>query len=414
MNFDDSPEDAAFRSEWRAWLTANATARRDPSHGFGALLSQGVADAGLLDRARDWQRRLAAAGWGAIHWPVEHGGRAATPMQNLIYQQELAEWDLPLDIYGIGLGMIGPTLIAWGSDEQKERYLPSLLDGSEIWCQLWSEPSAGSDVASLRTRAVRDESSGGWVINGQKVWTSVAHFARWGLAIVRTDPDAPKHRGISAFIVDMQAPGVEIRPLREMSGGTTFNEVFFTDVAVGADSLVGPVNQGWTVALTTLAHERFTAGLMGMTAMTVDPVLHLARTTSRGARPAAEDPVLRQRLADVWTRHKLLGLTISRALSAAERNGAPGPEGSTLKLAWSDLASAEASLALDVLGLPGTQTGPAAPAGGEWAMAYGFAPSYHIAGGTDEIQRTIIGERVLGLPKEPDPNRTNVAATVGA
>jgi acyl-CoA dehydrogenase len=415
MNFDDSPEDAAFRAEWQRWLTANAVSRRDPSRGFGALLAQGVDDPGLLDRARDWQARLADAGWGAIHWPVEHGGRAATPMQSLIFSEELAPFEVPLDIYGIGLGMIGPTLITWGTDEQKTRFLPALLDGSEIWCQLWSEPSAGSDVASLRTRAIWDAARDRWIVNGQKVWTSGAQFSRWGLAIVRTDPDAPKHKGISAFVIDMHAPGIDIRPLREMSGGTTFNEVFFTDVELRADRLVGPLNQGWNVALTTLAHERFTAGLMGMTAMTAEPVLRLARATRRdGGAPAADDPVLRQRLADVWTRHRLLGLTISRALTAAQANGMPGPEGSTLKLAWSDLATAEAGLALDILGAAGSLTGAAAPADGEWATAFAFAPSYHIAGGTDEVQRTIIGEHVLGLPRHPDERKPSAAATTRA
>ena len=400
MDFTDSPSDAEFRAELRAWLAAHATARTGEPTGFGALVAQGDDEAALVAHARDWQRALHAGGWAAIHWPREAGGRGATPMQAYIYAQELAAYDVPLDIFSIGLGMVGPTLIAWGTPEQKERYLQPMLEGSEIWCQLWSEPDAGSDVAALRTRAERDEATGRWVINGQKIWTSGAQWCRYGLAIVRTDPTVPKHKGISAFIIDMQAPGVDVRPLREMSGGTTFNEVFFTDVVVEADALVGPVNQGWQVALTTLAHERFTAGLIGITAMAVEPLLSLATQPMSGT-PAAADPLVRDRLAEVYTRHKALTLTIFRTLTAIERGQLPGPEGSTLKLAWSRLATMEAELAMSILGPTGLLTGPSAPRGGEWATAFSFAPSYHLGGGTDEVQKTILGERVLGLPKEP-------------
>ncbi|HWC33607.1 MAG TPA: acyl-CoA dehydrogenase family protein [Mycobacteriales bacterium] len=401
MDFDDAPEDAAFRAEWRSWLIANA----DPAPaGFrGGFVAPGREDPRVVDRARDWQRRLAADGWGAIAWPKEHGGRAATPMQVYIHAQELAGFDVPPDIYSIGLGMIGPTLIAWGTEDQQRTHLPLMLDGSEIWCQMWSEPGAGSDIASLTTRGEYDADRDRWVLNGQKVWTSGAHRSRWGLVIVRTDPDGPKHRGLSAFILDMQAPGVDVRPLREMAGGRTFNEVFLTDVEVPAKNLVGPAGHGWAVALTTMAQERLTAGLIGLAAMPTEPLIGLARSAQRNGAPAIKDPVLRGRLIDVLVRHRVLELTSLRTLSAISRSGAPGPESSTLKLSWSNVGSSYAELAVDLLGVEGTLTGPSAPYDGLVPAAWAFAPSFHIGGGTDEVQRSVIGEQVLGLPKEPRP-----------
>jgi alkylation response protein AidB-like acyl-CoA dehydrogenase len=400
VDFDDTAEEASFRAEWRTWLAANASPI--PSGEFrGGLTAPGGDDPQVVAAAKEWQRRLAADGWGAVTWPREYGGRAATPMQAYIYAEELSGYDVPADLYSIGLGMIGPTLMAWGSDEQKRTYLPRMLDGSEIWCQLWSEPGAGSDVASLTTKADYDAARDCWVINGQKVWTSGAQWSRWGLAIVRTDPDAERHRGLSAFVIDMTAPGVEVRPLREMSGGSTFNQVFLTDVAVPAANLIGPLGEGWTVALTTMAHERLTAGLMGLAAMKTGPLVDLARAARRGGRSATDDPVLRARLIDVVMRHRVLELTILRTVSAIARSGAPGPESSTLKLAWSEVGSNYAELAVDLLGPSGILTGSDAPYGGQLATAYSFAPSFHIGGGTDEVQRSVIGEKVLGLPREP-------------
>jgi alkylation response protein AidB-like acyl-CoA dehydrogenase len=399
VDFDDAPEDAAFRAEWRSWLIANA----DPaSPGYrGGFVAPGREDPRVIARAREWQRRLAADGWGAITWPKEHGGRAATPMQAYIHAQELAAFDVPPDVYSIGLGMIGPTLMAWGSDEQQRTHLPLMLDGSEIWCQMWSEPNAGSDIASVTTRGEYDADRDRWLLNGQKVWTSGAHWAHWGLVIVRTDPAAPRHRGLSAFILDMRSPGVEVRPLREMAGGTTFNEVFLSDVEVPARNLVGPAGEGWIVALTTMAQERLTAGLIGLAAMPIAPLIDLARSAQHNGAPAIDDPVLRSRLIDVLMRHRVLELTSLRTLSAIARSGAPGPESSTLKLSWSNVGSSYAELAVDLLGVRGTLTGSAAPYDGLVAAAYAFAPSFHIGGGTDEVQRSVIGEMVLGLPKEP-------------
>jgi alkylation response protein AidB-like acyl-CoA dehydrogenase len=401
VDFNDLPEDAAFRAEWRAWLAANATPVGPDAHGFGAFVLRGASDDDLISRARDWQARLARDGWGAISWPVEHGGRAATATQAWIYGQELAAYDVPPDAYQIGLGMIGPTIIACGTPEQQARYLPAMLDGSEIWCQLWSEPEAGSDVASLRTRAEWDASRDAWIVNGQKVWTSGAQWSSYGLALVRTNQDAPKHRGISALIIDMTAPGVEIRPLREMSGGTTFNEVFFTDVEVPASNVVGAVDQGWTVALTTMAHERLAAGLMGLQSVRVQPLIDLASRLVDPQTAPSEAASVRHRLVDLACRQRMLELTVFRTLTTAARTGAPGPESSTLKLTWSMIGSDQAELALDLLGTSGMLAGDGAPLGGEVVEAWSFAPSFHIGGGTDEVQRTVIAEHVLGLPREP-------------
>lgn len=403
MDFNDTAADAEFRAEWKAWLAANATPLGGDAHGFGAFVLRGGLDDEQIARAQDWQRRLAADGWGAINWPVEHGGRAATPTQSWIYGQELAAYDVPPDTYTIGLGMIGPTIIGCGTPEQKARYLPSMLDGSEIWCQLWSEPEAGSDVASLRTRADFDEARNVWLVNGQKVWTSGAQWSSYGLALVRTNQDAPKHRGISALIIDMKAPGVDIRPLREMSGGSTFNEVFFTDVEVPADRVVGPVDAGWTVALTTMAHERLSAGLMGLTSIKLQPLIDLMATTVGPATPASAAASFRERLVDVAIRQRVLELTVFRTLTAAARTGVPGPESSTLKLFWSMLGSDQVNLAVDLLGTAGMLAGDHAPLDGEVVSAWSFAPSFHIGGGTDEVQRTVIAEHVLGMPRDPKP-----------
>ncbi len=403
MDFNDSPEDAAFRAEWREWLAANAAPLGGDMHGFGAFVLRGGFDDDQIERAREWQRRLASDGWGAINWPVEYGGRGATPTQSWIYGQELSAYDVPPDTYAIGLGMIGPTIIGCGTSEQKARFLPPMLDGSEIWCQLWSEPEAGSDVASLRTRADYDDSRGVWIVNGQKVWTSGAQWSSYGLALVRTNRDAPKHRGISALIIDMSAPGVEVRPLREMSGGSTFNQVFFTDVEVPAEAIVGPVDQGWTVALTTMAHERLSAGLMGLTSIKLQPLIDLAAASIGPGTPPSAAAQLRRRLVDVAIRQRVLELTVFRTLTAAARTGAPGPESSTLKLSWSMLGTEQVNLAVDLLGAAGMLAGETAPLDGEIVNAWSFAPSFHIGGGTDEVQRTVIAEHVLGLPREPKP-----------
>jgi len=406
MDFKDSSEDAAWREEVRAWLDANATRRPEGEETIPNILGEEKEEeASVLQRAKAWQKKLYDAGYAAITWPKPYGGREATPMQSFIFSQEMSGFDVPQGVYTIGLGMIGPTIITHGTEEQKQHFIPPMIEGGEIWCQLWSEPNAGSDVASLETRAERDAASGDWVLNGQKVWTTGAHYCDWGLIIARTDPDAPKHRGITAFIVDMHAAGVEVRPLKQMNGSEGFNEVFFTDVQVPDDQRVGDVNDGWRVALTTLMNERFAIGVGGG-GSTVGPLLKLARSTrTNNGDTAFDDAAIRQELAQIYILGRLLTLTGYRSLTKIAKGGIPGPEGSAMKLVTTKLASMVGETSTKILGLRGVLIGDQAPDEGVWANAYLTAPGIHIAGGTDEIMKNIIGERVLGLPKEPQVDK---------
>ncbi len=399
VDFNDSPEEATFRAEVREWLGSHARplGSREPRNGgVTAMLSSETADddARMVDAAQRWQKTFAAGGWVGLTWPKQYGGRDLTPIQLVIWSEELANHDTAPDIFGIGIGMIGPTIIAHGTEEQKQRYLPTMLSGEEIWCQLWSEPNAGSDIASLQTRAVRDDD--GWVLNGQKVWTSGAHYAHMGLIITRTDPDAPKHRGITCFIVDMREPGIEVRPLRQMTGGANFNEVFLTDVRVPDANRVGDVNDGWRVALTVLMNERMSVAANLNVSALADPLVELAKRTR-----AIESSDVRQQLAQIYVRAKLLTLTGHRVTTKIAKGAIPGPEGSIAKLVWADLMTDIAAAGIDLLGLSGAITGHAAPDEGLWTQTHLFAPGIHLGGGTDEVMRNIIGERVLGLPKEP-------------
>ncbi len=398
MDFNDSPEEAAFRTEVRAWLDGNAR-RLGPdeskSGAVTALLNEGGDESGddLIPRAQAWQRKLADGGWAGLTWPKEYGGRDLTPSQLIVFNDELANYEVPANIFGIGLGMIGPAIISHGTEEQKQRYLPPMLGGEEIWCQLWSEPNAGSDVAALQTRAERSGDT--WVINGQKVWTSGAHYAHYGLIITRTDPDAPKHRGITCFIVDMSDASVEPRPLKQMTGGANFNEVFLTDVRVPDTSRVGDINDGWRVALTVLMNERMSvAGSFNVGAL-VDPLISLVR------RSEHTDTYVLQKVAESYIRAKLLELTTYRAVTKIAKGSIPGPEGSIAKLVWSDLLTEVAAKGLEMLGVAGVLVGDEAPDDGVWSSTHLLAPGVHLGGGTDEIMKNIIGERVLGLPKEP-------------
>jgi alkylation response protein AidB-like acyl-CoA dehydrogenase len=333
-----------------------------------------------------WQRRIYDGGWAGITWPVEYGGRGGTFVESMIFRQEESRFDVASGLFAVGIGMAGPTIIGHGTDEQRRRYLPAMLRGEEVWCQLFSEPGAGSDLASLSTRAVRDGDE--WVVNGQKVWSSGAHHSDMGILLARTDPDLPKHRGITFFILDMQSPGVEVRPLRQMTGGATFNEVFFTDVRVPVANIVGEINGGWRATMTTLANERGTGG--GTSSFL--QVLTLARDCG-----ATGDPVIRQRLAHCYVQNeiaKFLGFRIQTALS----KGMSAPETSVAKLLFALVAKETAELTISLEGPRGMLAGDAAPATGYWQQQFLSAPSYRIAAGSDEIQRNIIGERVLGLP----------------
>ncbi len=413
MDFHDSPEEASFRLVVRSWLDANARKLGPHERAGGAvtaLLSEaddGSDDHEMVGRAQAWQKVLADGGWVGLTWPKEYGGRDLTPIQLVIWGDELPHYDVPPNVFGIGQGMIGPTIIAHGTEEQKQRYLEPMLSGEEIWCQLWSEPNAGSDIASLQTRAVRDDNGpgvrgapAGWVINGQKVWTSGAHYCHMGLIIARTDPDAPKHRGITCFILDMSDPGIDPRPLRQMTGGANFNEVFLTDVRIPDANRVGDVNDGWRVALTVLMNERMSvAGNLNVGAL-ADPLVALAKRNG-----SIENSHVRQTIADIFIRAKLLTLTGARATTKIAKGSIPGPEGAIAKLVWSDLMTDIADRGIELLGLAGAITGDDAADDGLWAKTHLFAPGIHLGGGTDEVMRNIIGERVLGLPKEPSTDK---------
>jgi alkylation response protein AidB-like acyl-CoA dehydrogenase len=386
MDFDDTPEEAAFRLEVRSWLKQHAE-EKDPgqlssSHSFYDF------DDVFVTEGKAWQRLLYDGGWAGITWPVEFGGRGGNVVQSMIFRQEEAQFDVTSGLFAVAIGMAGPTIIDHGSETQRARYLPAMLRGEEVWCQLFSEPGAGSDLASLATGAERDGDE--WVVNGQKVWSSGAHHADMGILLARTDPDLPKHRGITFFILDMRTPGIEVRPLRQMTGGATFNEVFFTDVRVPVANLVGEVNAGWRATMTTLSNER---NLSGGTS-SFPQVLKLARECG-----STGDALIRQRLADCYTKNQImryLGFRIQTALG----KGTSSPESSVSKLFYAQMAREMAELTLAVQGPRGMLLGPGVPETGYWQQQFLTAPSLRIAAGSDEVQRNIIGERVLGLPHD--------------
>jgi alkylation response protein AidB-like acyl-CoA dehydrogenase len=387
MDLTFSPEEEAFRAALRAWLAANIPAGWDDED-FPSL----------ADEVRflvDWQRRLAAGGWVGVHWPRQYGGRGATTTENYLLQEELARARAPEVIGRIGVNLVGPTLIHHGSEAQKRRHLAKILAAEELWCQLFSEPNAGSDLAALRCRAERQGDH--FVVNGQKVWTSYAQFADWGILLARTDPSAPPSKGISFLIVDMHSPGISIRPLRQMTGSDEFNEVFLEDVRVPADNLVGALNQGWSIAQTTLSHERGTSPRqLVVHRMLLNELLALARNSG-----VLADPVIRQQLAQVCIEVELTKLHNWRTLTQLRRHGKPGPESSLVKLFWSEMSQRLHDTAMQVLGVSG-QCWPGEPravARGRWVRSYQYYRAATIFAGTSEVQRNIIAQRVLGLPR---------------
>ena len=391
MDFDDTPEEAAFRAEARAFLDANARRKeRDaPVQRYGEV------DDARLGEAKAWQAKKAAAGFACITWPAEWGGRGGTQMQQIIYNQEEAQYDVPRGVFLIGLGMCVPTLMAYAPREQLARYVPPAVRGEEVWCQLFSEPSGGSDVAGLRTRAERDGHA--WVINGQKVWTSGAHYSDYGLLIARTDPNVPKHEGITAFYLSMKSPGVEIRPIHQMSGASHFNEVFFNDVRIPDAQRLGAVGQGWKVAITTLMNERLAVGEIRRP--DVDDLLALARLVELDGKPALADRAVRERIAEWHARSQGLSYTRLRTLTALSRGETPGPENSIAKVVNASKMQAIAIFGMDLLGMAGAVSDERlAPMHALFQNAMLSSPGMRIAGGSDEIMRNIIAERVLGLP----------------
>jgi len=388
MDFDDSPEDAEFRAEVRAWLDGHAERRRGHDD-----WSQRHEAPDYVTRCRAWQHTLYEGGWGAITWPVEYGGRGETAWRQTIFNQEAAAFDVSVGVFSVGIGMCGPTLIAHGNEDQKHRYLPAMLRGEEVWCQLFSEPGAGSDLAGLSTRAERDGDV--FVVNGQKVWTSGAQHSDWGILLARTDPDLPKHKGITYFLVDMTTPGIEVRPLRQITGHAHFNEVFLTDVVVPAANVVGTVDGGWAVTHTTLANERNLIGGLGGR-VTVEQVAGLARACGR-----TDDPLVRQGIAAFHIRTELLRYMNLRIQTALSNGRMPGPEAATTKLFVSQHMGRTGDLLMAIEGTDGMLAGADAPDGGAWQQAFLNQWTSRLGGGTDNIQRNSLGERVLGLPPEP-------------
>ncbi|QYG91688.1 acyl-CoA dehydrogenase [Iamia sp. SCSIO 61187] len=395
MDFGDTPEEAAFRAEAHAFLARHASLR-EPGEGTVGFLADTdpEVEAAHIAAAKAWQATLYREGWAGVTWPKENGGRGGSVVEALIFAQEEARFDVPPSIFAQGIGMAGPTLIAHGTEAQKARFLPPMLEGTEVWCQLFSEPGAGSDLASLRTAAVRDGDE--LVVTGQKVWTSSAHFSDWGMLLVRTDPDAPKHRGITFVLVDMRSPGIDVRPIRQINGASHFSEVFLTDVRVPLDQVVGPVDGGWGVAMTTLMSERIGIGSGGTDPLR--PLVALVRAAGK-----QDDPVVRQDLARIHTRLQVItymGLRVQTALSQGQ---VPGPESSVLKLAFSTYCAALADFALAVLGPDAMLFDHDAPATHPWQGVLLTQWAVRIGGGTEQVQRNIIGERALGLPREPRP-----------
>jgi alkylation response protein AidB-like acyl-CoA dehydrogenase len=371
-----SPSEEAFRDELRAWLIGNHPGREPEG------------DLAGFEFRRAWQRRLHDDDWAGVSWPKGYGGRGATLVEQAIYNEELARAQAPSTANVLGLSMGGPTLIAHGTEEQKRRYLEPILSADEIWCQGFSEPEAGSDLASLKTRAVRDGDE--WVVTGQKVWTTLAHHAKWCMLVARTDPDAPRHQGLTYFLMDMEQDAVQVRPLRQITGEAEFNELFIEEARIPHENILGGEGNGWAVAITTLMHERATLafGLQIRVRITLAELLDDARQSG-----AAVDPVIRDRLAQLYIESEVLRLNALRGLSAIMRTGVPGPEGSLGKWQWADVNQALTELAVEL-------RGPRAVLDDErWTYRFLRARANSIEGGTTEILKNIVAERVLGLPR---------------
>ena len=394
MDFNDSPEEAAYRARARVWLDANA-----PKLDWPSLEAQG--EDAIKRVAQDWQARKADAGYACITWPREWGGAGGSMIEQVIFAEEEARHELEFRFFSIGLGMCVPTVMAFADEATKQRFVTPALRGEEIWCQLFSEPSAGSDVAACRTRAVRaEDGSGDWIVNGQKVWTSGAHYSDFGIVLVRTDPDVPKHKGLTMFWIDMRAPGIDIVPIHQASGEREFNEVYFTDLRIEDSQRLGEVGEGWKVALVTLMNERLAVG--DGTGPDVFDLIELARDLpGHDGRPVLEDGGFRERLADWYVAAQGLKLTRKRAMTSLSRGQTPGPEASIGKLISARQMQDLATEALDRLDQHGIiAESSAGGLAGAFQLNYFLGGAMRIAGGTDEILRNIIAERVLGLPAD--------------
>jgi alkylation response protein AidB-like acyl-CoA dehydrogenase len=387
VDFDDTKEEAAFRQEVRGWLGAHAEPKRGA---FETWQSRYPGREGWdgLERAQAFQRKKAEAGFAALHWPAEWGGRALPPIYQVVYNQEESKFLVPRGYFEIGLGMCMPTLFAYGTEEQKRRYAPAALRGDEVWCQLFSETGA---------RAQRDGDD--WVINGQKIWTSGAHWADWAILVARSDPKAPKHKGLTFFFLSMKSPGIETRRIKQISGASHFNEVYFTDVRIPDRQRLGAVGAGWGVAITTLMNERLTSG--DLRGPDFEEIFDLARATRLEDGPAIANAAVRDRLADLYVRTQGVRLTRFRTMTALSRGETPGPENSIGKLVNAPKAQEIASFAMDLLDMGGVvMDKDVAPLRAAFQESLLSSPGGRIAAGTDEILRNIIAERVLGLPQD--------------
>lgn len=393
MDFKDTPQEAEFRAEVQAFLAKNA-----PEFALDSANPRYKEDIEKdLGRAKAWQARKAEAGYVGMTWPKKYGGQERSPIYEVVYKQEEEKYDVPRGYFEIGLGMAAPTLMAYATEEQKERYLPKMRTGEEVWCQLFSEPAAGSDLAGLRTRAERDGDD--WIVNGQKVWTSGAFYSDYGIVVTRHDPNAPKHIGLTYFFIDMHAPGVEVRRIKQISGGSNFCEVFFTDMRVPDAQRLGEIGGGWGVSLTTLMNERLAVG--SAPPPKIGDIVDFVKTVDLPGGPAIEDGGVREKLADWYVQSQGLLYTKYRTMTALSQGQTPGPEASIEKVVSASNLQDMASFAMDLQETAGIETDPErTPEDGLFPLGFLYAPGYRIAGGTDEILRNIIAERVLGMPRE--------------
>ena len=392
MDFNDTPQEAEFRAKCRAWLEANAELKTKKTN---SAKNMNVGNKGLLEAAAEWQKKKYDAGWAMIHWPKEFGGIGATPIERIIWAQEESKFNVPKGVYEIGLGMAGPVMMEYATDEQKERYLPPMAEGKEIWCQLFSEPSAGSDVAGLRSKAVQDGEN--WIVNGQKVWTSGAHFSDFGILVVRHDPSLEKHKGLTFFFVDMKSPGIEVKPIKQLTGGSSFNEVYFNDVVIPDSQRLGEIGDGWKVAITTLMNERLAVG--DADGVDANEAFELAKKHDKDGEQLIDNNAVRESIADWYCEASGLKNTKLRTMSALSRGDTPGPEASITKIVSANKLQAIGNFGMDSSDMSGMLMDEKSDFI-KFQMAWMGAAGLRIAGGTDEILKNIIAERVLGLPQE--------------
>ncbi len=394
MDFNDSPDEAAFRAEVRAWLEANAP-RKAPGASNVSVLEGATPE--QIASSKAWQKLKAEKGYAAISWPKEYGGMAGNPMQNVIYAQEESQFGVSSDLFTIGIGFTAPTLMVLGSNAQKTRFIKPALYGEEIWCQLFSEPAAGSDLAGAKTRAEKDGDE--WVVNGSKIWTTLGHVADWGILVARTDPNKPKHKGLSFFLLDMKTPGITVKQIRQISGASGFNEIFFENVRIPDAMRVGPEGGGWRAALEVLMNERVIVGQMSGGSQGIEDILRLARVTELEDGPAIANAAVREKIADWYVQAKGLKYINYRTLTAISRGVTPGVENAIGKAVGAVYGQELPAFAMELMDLGGIIRDPdISPQAAGFQESWIMSPALRIGGGTDEILKNIIAEQVMGLP----------------